>query len=90
MNPAAFLFGLASVVAALASIFIFSSAKSAIHEIAAMVCGLSSAVFGVGSVVVFHLHRLPDRIARAIAEGGSDAWHAPPDTGARQDNDFSA
>ena len=35
-----------------------------------MVCGLSSAVFGVGSVLVFHLNDLPGRIARAMTEEG--------------------
>jgi hypothetical protein len=66
MPASAILFGLASFFAAVASFLIFTSATSAIHEILAMVCGLSSAVFGVGSATVFHLHALPARIVQAM------------------------
>jgi hypothetical protein len=66
MPTSAILFGLASFFAAVASFLIFTSATSAIHEILAMVCGLSSAVFGVGSATVFHLHALPARIVQAM------------------------
>ena len=73
---AIFLFGLASFVGAIASFFIFLSAKSAIHEILGVALGLVSAIFGVGSVVTYHLDRLPDRIAHAMA--AEQARRAPP------------
>jgi hypothetical protein len=73
---AAVLFGLASAVAALGSLLIFTSSKSAIHEILAVALGLVSAIFGVGSVVVYSLDRLPDRIAQAMT--AERARLAPP------------
>jgi hypothetical protein len=60
------LFGLASAVAAVASFLIFTTAKSAIHEILGVALGLVSAIFGVGSVAIYHLDRLPERIAKAL------------------------
>jgi hypothetical protein len=72
------LFGLASAGAAFASFLIFNGAKSAIHEILAMVLGLISAVFGVGSVVTYRLTLLPEDIAKAIAAHEARAGTPPP------------
>ena len=73
-------FGLASVVSGLAAVGFWLASKSAsIHEILAAVCGVISAVFGVGCVVAGHLHDLPDRRARAMTAArerlGATAGH---------------
>jgi hypothetical protein len=72
------LFGLASAVAAVASFLIFTSAKSAIHEILGVALGVVSAIFGVGSVVTYRLTRLPEDIAAAIAAHAARASTPPP------------
>jgi hypothetical protein len=72
------LFGLASAVAAVASFLIFTTAKSAIHEILGVALGLVSAIFGVGSVVTYRLTLLPEDIAKAIAAHEARAATPPP------------
>jgi TRAP-type C4-dicarboxylate transport system permease small subunit len=72
------LFGLASAVAAVASFLIFTTAKSAIHEILGVALGLVSAIFGVGSVVTYRLTRLPEDIAKALAAHEARAATPPP------------
>lgn len=60
------LFAIASALAALGSLAIFTSAKSAIHEILGVALGLVSSIFSVGSVVTWYLYMLPERIALAM------------------------